>query len=360
MSVTLITSVDELQDLKSGWTELSNRHRHPLLDFEWYACAAETLHSRDQLRTLVLRDETGRIDGIAPLAISDHHGAERIVFCGAPILGEPAGLLCRDNKILHRLYAAIADLPFHVELSRTIMNSKATVAPPRFARGIWLVANSSGTPRLELDATFSDFYAGLSGQRRYDYRRATRRAESLGSIDFQFFEATARDVQSLLDTCIEIEDRSWKAMAGSSLKRRPDLNRFFRRYAALSVTGNWLRVFVLDIGGVSVAMAICIEKYGSLWFLKIGYDAEYRKCSPGMLMLMKIVEYCFDRSIDRIEHLGTVEEWLKPWTSSVQPHSTLIHYPMNLSGCRAFGKDIRASLKKQTTRFSKPTTRGAS
>lgn len=351
MSTEVIESLGRMADLRDDWDALAGRQRCPLQDFDWYFSCAETLHQDDQLHIIVLRDASGATLAIAPLVLN---GNGRLEFLGASYLFEPADMIYRDDRSLRSLYEAISRSRYAATLSRLRCETAEVclTAGRDIKSGYWLSVSSAGTPVLDLSLQWEDYYDSLSQRRRYDHRRATRRAGAIGPVTFERHRPNRNEVSALIETAYDVENRSWKGRNGSSLRKNPRLAAFFRRYAERAADENNLRLFFQEIGDCTAAVAICVEKYGALWFLKIGYDEKYGKCSPGLLLLMNIVRHCCDTGVSRIEHLGSPELWLDTWTSFVRPHMTLAHYPLSFAGIRALGTDSVgrvASLISRTT-----------
>ena len=234
-----------------------------------------------------------------------------------------------------------------------------SAAPGRTLQsGIWVHRESAGTPVLELNSGWEGFYQSISSRRRYDHRRALNSATALGDVRFDVHCPTTEDASQLLDLAFEIEDRGWKGRKRSSLKQKDQLGRFFSAYALHAASQGALRLFFQNIDDKPVAMAMCIQRYDALWFLKIGYDEEYRRCSPGIIQLMNIVKYCCDNKLLRIEHLGTFEPWLSPWTTYIRPHSTHVHYPLNARGAVLLKNDLARLVSNKMSARTRSSRQG--
>lgn len=339
--VDVCSDSEGLYSLRDTWQELAALRRSPLLDFEWFDACARTLHVDDTLRIIALYDDNNQARAIAPLVRVRRENVTWIEFLGSDYLYEPVGMLFRTTADLSALYDGIASLPHPVLLRRLPETGDGAAELPqhRLQRGLWLQTESAGTAVLDLDTGWDAFYKAMSSRRRYDHRRAAKRAAAIGDVRFESLAPGIDEAPDLLERAFAIEDRSWKGRQGSSLLRRPQLADFMRRYASSAAADGTLRLFFLHIGDVAVAMALCVEKYDALWFLKIGYDDTYAKCSPGMLQLMYIIEHCCTVGTSKIEHLGSYESWLSAWTSRVEPRATCVHYPANVTGLNLFAAD---------------------
>jgi len=346
MTTTTINSLAEIKDLRHDWNRLALAHQNPLLEFDWFECAAKCLHADDEPQVLVVSNRSGTPTAIAPLVLTNNGGSNWIQLIGSRQLYEPSGLIFDDTASLKTLLADIADLRFPVLLSRMDQQfmRRGPLAPPLVASGAWLTRPAAGSPVLDLDSDWDNFLQSMSSKRRYDYRRAKKRALQMGTVNFEVICPNRNDVDHVLTTALDVEDRSWKGSKGSSVTRNSNMYCFISKLCRRMADRGSLRVFFEYVGERPAAMALCIEDHGALWFIKIGYDEEFKSCSPGMLLLMEIVRHCCENDISRIEHLGTMDQWLTPWTSFVRPYSTLIHYPANIGGASSFVSSVSRVL----------------
>ena len=354
MNAHLIRDYAAFDELKDDWDLLAMPRRNPLLEFNWFRACAHELHSEQDLNVIALTDSSGNICGIAPLVKTRRHSSPWLEILGASTLFEPVGLLYRDLDALSSLYRLIARQQFPVLLNRlwATQDENSVVRQHPSLSGIWIKRNCRGSGILDIKSDWDGFFASLSPQRRYDHRRAVKRTKAFGVESYSVITPTLETLDQALDTAFIIEDNSWKGKQGSSIRSRPRLQSFLRRYARSSVKSGQLRVFFLYLGNRPAAMAIGINSGGALWFIKIGFDEKFRQCSPGMLLMMYAMKYSFDQGLSKIEFLGSYETWLSMWTRNIRAYSTLLHYPFSVLGIRIFSGDLvkAVSSRVQFTR----------
>jgi CelD/BcsL family acetyltransferase involved in cellulose biosynthesis len=93
------------------------------------------------------------------------------------------------------------------------------------------------------------------------------------------------------------------------------------------------------IAGQVAAMQVAVENERGFWLLKIGYRAEFERCSPGNLLMLETVRYAAMRGLPSYEFLGKVEPWTHMWTQAVRPCVSLLFYPATLRGGLALAAD---------------------
>jgi len=135
------------------------------------------------------------------------------------------------------------------------------------------------------------FQARLSKNRRKKFRRQRKRLEAHGSVRLELTEGqSAEQANRLLNLGFEIEDRSWKGAAGSSILRTPGMADFYRQQARLLRQAGELRLAVLYCGSTAVAYEYGWVHNATYTSFKVGYDAQFADYGPGNLLLYLLLE----------------------------------------------------------------------
>ena len=349
MSASLISDFASFDALRNDWDLLAMPRNNPLLGFDWFHACAHELHSEADLNVITLTDTSGTICGIAPLAKSRRRGTHWLEILGASTLFEPTGLLYRDFDALSSLYRMLAHQQYPILISRLWepQDAGGIIRQRPGLSGLWIKRNCTGSGILDIQSDWGSYYESLSSQRRYDYRRAIKRTRAFGGEQYSVVTPSPELLDQTLDTAFGIEENSWKGKQGSSILSRPRIRSFIRRYASSSAESGQLRLFFLHLGDRPAAMAICIQYGNALWFIKIGYDENFKTCSPGMLLMMHAVKYGFEQGLSRIEFLGSYEPWLSVWTKNIRAYSMLLHYPPNIHGIRTFSGDLIKTIRSR-------------
>jgi hypothetical protein len=112
----------------------------------------------------------------------------------------------------------------------------------------------------------------------------------------------------MLRAGFDVEERSWKGVAGSAIACDPTLVSFYTRFAEVAARKGWLRVTLLRVGDRFATFDFSL-KYGDRWFcLKTGYDPEFSKCSVGQLLAQQILKCCFAEGVAECNFMG-LREW---------------------------------------------------
>jgi CelD/BcsL family acetyltransferase involved in cellulose biosynthesis len=279
--------VDRHADL---WDELARDEPSPIVQLSWAQAWAETIGRERNARFHVA-------DGaLAPLV---DHGS-RWELLGERELYEPMNMLGD---------AAMLVAPMR-RLWRPVVLRRIPKASPLATLG--RASDAAPAPVLELPWEPEKRHAS-------DLRRGRRRAEELGEVTME-----TTTTASSLDEAFEVESRSWRARDGTGLAHDLERGAFYSRYAQLAEASGELRVSFLRIGGRTAAMQIMVERARRLWLLKIGYDEELARCSPGQLLLAETARDAQARGLEAVEFLGSASDWTRVWTKREHEYARVI------------------------------------
>jgi CelD/BcsL family acetyltransferase involved in cellulose biosynthesis len=152
------------------------------------------------------------------------------------------------------------------------------------------------------------------------------------------------DLPRLLDTAFEVEASSWKGAAGMALLHDAHRAAFYRQYAEAACVEGTLRICFLRIGDRVAAMQLAIEEDSGFWLLKVGYDARFAACSPGVLLMRDTIRYAAEAGLTTYEFLGRAEAWTQVWTTTERRCVSLRVYPLGVRGLSALAADAAVSL----------------
>lgn len=336
----VLTSRSEIEDLVPQWEMLATECEAPLLSPTWLLPAMESFHATAPIRFIAVL-ENDRLLALAPLVRSSGGFRSRLTVPGTERLGEPGGLLACDSASAKTLSAALKKLPYPLILLR-VPDHQPWHTQKHGGRifPLTVFRQTSGTPFVDLTDGYEAYMASRSSRRRSDLRRAERRLAEFGEVGIDVLRPTPHEVPSILDRAIAVESKSWKGREGSAIATREDLSRFFSRFCEMGAgTGN-LRIAFLKVGERDVATQIGIVANSRFWVMKIGYDEEFKKGSPGLLLCIRLIEWSSANDLSGYEFLGSEESWVTPWSTSVKAHNVFVSYPFSFWGIFTLSNDI--------------------
>jgi CelD/BcsL family acetyltransferase involved in cellulose biosynthesis len=345
---------DDFMRLRREWNDLASPFATPLLTFEWFEACAAAVCPPERLSIVVVRS-TGRIMALAPLVTVRKMGVDHLEILGSSLLGEPGGLIYRDRESLRRILRAIVAkrlptalgrLPVETGIDR-FLHQEVRSSFSLSLRGI------SYSPWIPIAGSRRDFEEGLSSRRRSDLKRARRRADEFGSVEFEITTPPPESLGRSLEELFEVEAAGWKERRGTSIRSLGRLRQFLKSYSLSAGRAGTLRLCFLRIGGRAAAAQCAVEYAGALWVLKIGYNEAYARCSPGILLMHEVIGYAFDRGLRRFEFLGNDEPWIRMWAHDARSYVSWRWYPPSLRGLLSLCRDGVGFLAEKLVSFKR-------
>jgi len=187
---------------------------------------------------------------------------------------------------------------------------------------------------IEILRDWDSFLKSLSRAHRQATSRAVRRLQDEGNLRFEMqSHLDQQDVRPWLEKVFEVEDRSWKGKAGSSVLHTPGMFDFFLAQAEQLAQWGQLEVATLELEGHLLATLYGFSSKGTYFAHKIGYDPRFAQFSPGQVMFWHILERLHaDGRWQAVDCLGPLTESLARWRPSTYTVGRVVVAPRRLVG----------------------------
>lgn len=349
MSFEIFRNTNQLPSLGQAWNQLADSRQTPVLRAEWFTNFAETFLQPRQLHVCVVRRDQ-EICAIAPLELHIHRPLHYLSLIGAEQLFEPSDFLAQDQEAMDELIAGLNRLGKPLMLHKVPADS-LTVEAIKRQQQKWMFARMplfGATPILPISTSWSEFEASLPNHTKSALRRAERKAQHLGNIQFTQVRPSTADFADYWEEFIEIENASWKHHSGTALSCDERYLDFFARYCQQAAQQGNLIFFFLSIDGQVVATQMDIIHYQKLWLLKLAFVETFSQCSPGIILMNKVVEFAFEQKLRAIEFLGGAEKWLQMWNPQMRNYYNIQLYPYSPLGAGKLSWDISRFVLNKT------------
>lgn len=165
------------------------------------------------------------------------------------------------------------------------------------------------------------------------------------------------DLDAELQAGFVVEASGWKGEAGTAILSKPETRRFYEQVARASSARDELRFSRVVLDGRVAAFDLTLLRGGRLYLLKTGFDEQYRRLAPGLVMRLSIIERCFELGLDAHELLGDDSEWKRKFATGERRHSTLDVYgrrpaPLAEYAWRSALRPALGQLKRRVRRAS--------
>jgi CelD/BcsL family acetyltransferase involved in cellulose biosynthesis len=213
----------------------------------------------------------------------------------------------------------------------------ASIAEPRFEVGL-----------LDTAIDFAELEQGWSKNFRKNLRRSARTLADQGTCELKVHRhIDDSQVEPLLMRAAEIEQRSWKAEAGSTILESEGMAQYYLQQFRWLAQRQELVVVFLELNGQAIAFEIGWLAKSVYHSFKVSYDQRYAPSSPGQLTMHLLLQQLIDsRECRAIDCLGPISEA----TSRFRP-STYTIGRLLIAGRSGTGRAMLAMYKNCMPQF---------
>lgn len=188
-------------------------------------------------------------------------------------------------------------------------------------------------PYIDLEGDWENYFNSLRGHFRRNLRRRLRNAEKqFGKVEYRVFDGNEEQLESFVLQGLELEARGWKGKQGSAILKNPNVKQFYLDIAHAFFKRDQLHLGALFFGERLVAFNFSIITNQTFYLLKVAYDEEVSKFSPGQIMIYFLLQNLFEQKIKRFDFLGPSMPWKLEWTEKYNQHFTLYIYGNTAKG----------------------------
>lgn len=255
-------------------------------------------------------------------------------------LGDPARALCAIQKALGASLIVFDYLSTNSRLLRTIRSG---------GDGLWhQIEFCEESPYVDCRSPW-DTYWESRGTTRHLWARRERKLISDLSARFRFITDWDQ-VAPLLPAVFEVESSGWKGRTQSAIGQNAATLAFYGRCLRHWAECGWLRLYLLELGEDIIAFQITVLYEGVLYQLKVGYQEQHAKLSPGQVLQLQLLRDAFaDPAIHAYDMLGgggKAAANKRKWATSAETLYTLRVFRRNIGGMLAWCRFVVAPRVK--------------
>jgi Acetyltransferase (GNAT) domain len=302
LSVRVLRTLDELEQIRSVWTAWAG-HPHSDLDF-----LRALIASREEIISpyVIVVNRAGRPDALMAGRLERRDiryrigylpvfraQARAISFPYAPLRGNPSEENCRAivRAILDSLKSGEADIATldYSDIGSPLYK-QALTQPGFLSRDLLPVPQPHHL--MHIPDSFEKLFQALSGSHRQALRNQARKTEKRlgGRMKFHCFREPA-ELEEGIRAVEQVARKTYHRGLGVGFEDSPRSRHLMRYHAEKGQ----LRMWVLFDGDTPITFWGGVVHNGWYYSDHTGFDPEYRDCSPGNYVFVKMLEeFCRD------------------------------------------------------------------
>ncbi len=142
---------------------------------------------------------------------------------------------------------------------------------------------------------------------------------SWGALRFELI-SIADPLDEFIDSVFRVAAKGWAYQQGSAICSTPELRGFYADLIRMASLQGWLRCYILKLEERPIAFDLCLQHHTVTYNLKIAYDEEFAKYSPGELLRAFVLKQNFADDVREFDFLGDTATWKHRWANGVREH----------------------------------------
>ena len=207
---------------------------------------------------------------------------------------------------------------------------------------------------IDLSGMWTEYYGTRSRKLRKAMNLASNRLHKIGDVQIERISASNCDrsqLQGVLDALIDISAKSWKHSTGNSLEQ-PGPQAFIRCLSERAFEQDWLAIWLLRVGGKTLAMEYDLLFEDSVHALRADFDAACVRTSPGTHLFRHLLEHLFASDFTRY-YMGRGQNAYKMrWSNEGELLRRVIAYNRTPNGRLGW---LRDEVMKPALRWTRDT-----
>ena len=214
-------------------------------------------------------------------------------------------------------------------LRGTSPTSQLAVQAARERGWLIFVQEQDVAPYIDLQGSWDTFHKERRDRKsRYNLRRAARRLDSMGGLEFTH-HTEPEDIDTHLEEAFDLYARRPRG-ADSIWRFNGELGRsFYREMAMAFARKGSMDLAFLRVNGAAVAFAYSLCYGGTYYYNKVGItdDPQVGQFSPGRLLLEHLMERAFSAGLRRFDFMVGTESYKDAWSTGHDTIKTVVLAP---------------------------------
>lgn len=333
MQVRVITTIKELFEIEELWNDMiqDSCFDEPFYSWDWHRIWWEYFGKGKELYVIIVKDLNGRIMAIAPLMkvkiwIRCFKVTE-IRFIDNSI--SPRNSILFRQGLTGYIEAIIDFLSNRREewdlLNFTTIENDMPYIPPLYN---CLIPNSlraiktpgRQSPYIKVKGDFQLFMVNkFNSKQRYNIIRRVRTIFNKENTNVICY-TDPKEMGTAIDLAFKISKLSWKGDISTDMSSSEDRKEFYIKITKYLAKCQSVSIWILVFQNKAIAVEYQIKSTNKIYLIINDFDQNYHKFAPGIALLYKVIEKCYDEQINEFDFSGDAYEYKQKWATDLRQH----------------------------------------
>ena len=320
---------DGFESLRSDWDRLVSRNSTSMQghdgtsSFVWFVALLASFPEARKVKVVVIR-ERGEVVGLMPVVATKSWAVFPKLYVLTMLYGGRNGLILqqpRDDVLIALLSGLQCAFPRWQYIRMQVVDgseSDALLLNARTSLGYQRLGESSWrSPYFPVYEDVNYFYSKMSKGLRQRIKGAPVKFLSCGDLSYQEINDAAAH-ESVIEAILEVEQASWKQVAGTAITCQPMQEKFYRALFPLALENGLLYGQILRLNAKPIAFNFGLIQSGVFSSLKHSQTTEYERFSASHLLNSEIVSKLRTLGVKTYDFMGQSESHKLQWSGDTK------------------------------------------
>ena len=328
LHASVLETWSQVVEIQEEWNTVLQRSsaNSLFLTWEWLSAWAQAGGARCRTFVICVRDEDGKLVGIAPLYLTTLRLGGLLSYRTLRIMASVAtGAEYPDVIALPEVEADVIQV-----IAETLKRSRnrwdclwlPNIATWTGAEERWLKvcraadflfhSRAHDFGAFTLPPNMESYVRSLSSNKRQQLRGELKRIKGRPTVTVKKCESIEQ-IPQFLDRLFELHYRRWQTRGEEgSFRRKPELAEFYKHFVPQAQAKRWLWLFALEDVGEIKAVQLGYVYNRVFYQIQEGFDPEYEN-GAGNVLRAHVIEACIAEGVETYDFLGGMTEHKRRW-----------------------------------------------
>jgi len=174
-------------------------------------------------------------------------------------------------------------------------------------------------PFISIQGDYENYLSSFSKKKRYKIRWYARQLFQKFRAEFSWLHAhDETKIEKSIKQLFELHRKRFQRKNEDTKFQYELRGAFHMKVSKQLLSRGILRLFQLMVDGVPIAMAYGFEYKGELFIYQVGMDPDWKKQSAGQVLYDKIIRYCFNNRLNRLDFMRGGDPYKFRWTDKIR------------------------------------------
>ena len=334
LSLSVIDKEEDFIAIKNDWESIYNNNEYSIFSsYVWSFNYWKNIHRGKKLNIIIIKNNLGEIVGIFPLV--------RKQYLFWTVFEFISNVDSDKNDIL--IKPGYEDSSFNLLrnfFERNFFILKNLTKESIFYNSIIRLGNKQKSyirkgnisPYIDINFNWDDFKKNIKKKLINDSNRQWRKLSEIGLLKIE--KATKKSEIKLLIDCLDNfkNDRAYKSLIAKNILSKRGMKKFLNDISEQFLKTNNLSLIALKMSNSVLAVHLAFYHNNQYLYYLPSFNSEYKKYSPGRLLLEKSIEYAIDRKFKKFDFLNGNESYKYNYSNDVTEIYNYSNLKMNFVG----------------------------